>query len=169
MLVTLNPETGEATKVGGFCPFEKGCPNMSGLAFLPGPGDVDRDGDVDFDDFDIFVSCFTGPDPKDELPVGCLFLDTDDDGDIDCDDWEVFIDAWTEDEDPPSFAPCEPCAGDANEDGVVDPLDSGFVMARFGCDVGVGNPGCDSADQNNDGVVDPLDVGFVLARFGTCE
>ena len=61
------------------------------------------------------------------------------------------------------------CAGDANEDGMVDPLDSGFVMARFGCDVGVGNPGCDSADQNNDGVVDPLDVGFVLARFGTCD
>ncbi|MCH7700280.1 MAG: DUF4394 domain-containing protein [Planctomycetes bacterium] len=63
VLVTLNPETGEATKVGGFCPFKKGCPNMNGLAFLPGPGDVDRDGDVDQDDYDIFVSCFTGPDP----------------------------------------------------------------------------------------------------------
>ena len=52
---------------------------------------------------------------------------------------------------------------------MVDPLDGGFVMARFGCDVGGGNPGCDSADQNDDGVVDLLDVGFVLARFGPCE
>ena len=49
-----------------------------------------------------------------------------------------------------------------------DLLDSGFVLARLGCEVGVGNPNCDSADQNGDGLVDPLDVGFVLARFGPC-
>ncbi|MCH7702527.1 MAG: VCBS repeat-containing protein [Planctomycetes bacterium] len=60
------------------------------------------------------------------------------------------------------------CEGDANGDGVVDPLDSGFVLARFGCPVGTGDEGCDTADQNGDGVVDPLDVGFVLARFGEC-
>ena len=53
--------------------------------------------------------------------------------------------------------------------GVVDPLDSGFVLARFGCPVGTGDPSCDIADQNGDGSVDPLDVGFVLARFGDCE
>lgn len=62
----------------------------------------------------------------------------------------------------------EECEGDANGDGLVDPLDSGFVLARFGCEVGGGDPGCDTADQNGDGLVDPLDVGFVLARFGTC-
>ena len=62
-----------------------------------------------------------------------------------------------------------PCEGDANGDGVVDPLDSGFVLARFGCPVGTGDEGCDTADQNGDGVVDPLDVGFVLARFGPCQ
>ena len=62
----------------------------------------------------------------------------------------------------------EPCEGDANGDGVVDPLDSGFVLARFGCPVGTGDPNCDVADQNGDGVVDPLDSGFVLARFGDC-
>lgn len=62
-----------------------------------------------------------------------------------------------------------PCEGDANGDGLVDPLDSGFVLARFGCPVGTGDPLCDIADQNGDGVVDPLDVGFVLARFGPCE
>ena len=63
---------------------------------------------------------------------------------------------------------CDPCEGDANGDGLVDPLDSGFVLARFGCQVGVGDPDCDIADQNGDGLVDPLDVGFVLARFGPC-
>ena len=63
---------------------------------------------------------------------------------------------------------CEGCEGDANGDGTVDPLDSGFVLARFGCDVGVGDPDCDAADQNADGEVNPLDSGFVLARFGDC-
>ncbi len=58
------------------------------------------------------------------------------------------------------------CEGDANGDGLVDPLDSGFVLARFGCPVGTGDSGCDAADQNGDGLVDPLDSGFVLARFG---
>ena len=62
----------------------------------------------------------------------------------------------------------ELCEGDANGDGNVDPLDSGFVLARFGCPVGTGDPDCDVADQNGDGVVDPLDSGFVLARFGEC-
>ncbi|MCH7703122.1 MAG: FG-GAP repeat protein [Planctomycetes bacterium] len=61
-----------------------------------------------------------------------------------------------------------PCEGDANGDGVVDPLDAGFVLARFGCPVGTGDAGCDTADQNGDGSVDPLDVGFILARFGPC-
>ncbi|MCH7701101.1 MAG: choice-of-anchor B family protein [Planctomycetes bacterium] len=61
-----------------------------------------------------------------------------------------------------------PCQGDANGDGVVDPLDSGYVLARFGCPVGTGDSSCDDADQNGDGTVDPLDSGFVLARFGDC-
>lgn len=64
--------------------------------------------------------------------------------------------------------PALPCEGDANGDGVVDPLDSGYVLARFGCEVGPGNFDCNHADQNHDGVVDPLDVGFILARFGQC-
>ncbi|MCH7700754.1 MAG: VCBS repeat-containing protein [Planctomycetes bacterium] len=63
----------------------------------------------------------------------------------------------------------QPCEGDANGDGTVDPLDSGYVLARFGCPVGTGDPSCDAADQNGDGAVDPLDSGFVLARFGDCE
>lgn len=60
------------------------------------------------------------------------------------------------------------CEGDANGDGLVDPLDSGFVLARFRCDVGAGDPMCDTADMNGDGLVDPLDVGYILARFGPC-
>jgi len=60
------------------------------------------------------------------------------------------------------------CEGDANGDGAVDPLDAGFVPARYGCPVGTGDPNCDAADQNGDGAVDPLDSGFVLARFGEC-
>lgn len=63
----------------------------------------------------------------------------------------------------------EPCEGDANGDGTVDPLDSGFVLARFGCPVGTGDKSCDAADANGDGEVDPLDSGFVLARFGDCD
>ena len=64
---------------------------------------------------------------------------------------------------------CATCDGDANGDGTVDPLDVGFVLARFGCPVGTGDPTCDTADQNGDGIVDPLDSGFVLARFGPCD
>ena len=60
------------------------------------------------------------------------------------------------------------CEGDANGDGQVDPLDAGFVLARFGCPVGTGDPNCDIADMNGDGLIDPLDSGFVLARFGIC-
>ena len=61
-----------------------------------------------------------------------------------------------------------PCEGDVNGDGTVNPLDSGFVLARFGCPVNTGDPACDAADANLSGAVDPLDVGFVVARFGEC-
>lgn len=68
----------------------------------------------------------------------------------------------------PGLRPVPPCEGDANGDGAVDPLDSGYVLARFGCPVGTGDPFCDAADVNGDGDVDPLDSGYVLARFGPC-
>ena len=84
----------------------------------------------------------------------------------------MFLDPGVGGEDNPfiiNLVPAPECEGDANGDGTVDPLDSGFVLARFGCKVGAGDPDCDSADQNGDGSVDPLDNGFVLARFGTCD
>ena len=61
-----------------------------------------------------------------------------------------------------------PCEGDVNGDGSVDPLDSGFVLARFGCEYPDDGMNCLAADANGDGNVDPLDSGFVLARFGDC-
>lgn len=61
------------------------------------------------------------------------------------------------------------CDGDVNGDGTVDPMDSGFILARFGCDYPDDGINCLAADANGDGIVDPLDVGYVLARFGTCE
>ncbi|MCH7721380.1 MAG: hypothetical protein IH988_10415 [Planctomycetes bacterium] len=82
-----------------------------------------------------------------------------------------FLDPGVGAEDNPfiiNLVPAPECEGDANGDGLVDPLDSGFVLARFGCSVGTGDPSCDTADMNGDGLVDPLDVGFVLARFGEC-
>ncbi|MCH8852036.1 MAG: FG-GAP repeat protein, partial [Planctomycetes bacterium] len=89
-----------------------------------------------------------------DLAVGAI-LD-DDGGDARGAVWVLFLDGGI-------------CEGDANGDGLVDPLDSGYVLARFGCPVGTGDPSCDTADMNGDGLVDPLDVGFVLARFGPCE
>lgn len=60
------------------------------------------------------------------------------------------------------------CYADANGDGVVDPLDTGFVQTRFGCTYPDDGMGCLDADVNADGVVDPLDAGFVLSRLGPC-
>jgi hypothetical protein len=60
------------------------------------------------------------------------------------------------------------CSGDANGDGDIDPLDAGYIQARFNCGVFQGDPECDAADVNRDEVVDPLDTGYVLARFGPC-
>ncbi|MCH7700217.1 MAG: hypothetical protein IID37_00900 [Planctomycetes bacterium] len=62
---------------------------------------------------------------------------------------------------------CGTCAGDVNCDGMVDPLDSGAVLARFGLDP-CNEENC-KYDVNCDGAIDPLDSGFVLARFGLCD
>lgn len=64
---------------------------------------------------------------------------------------------------------CHRCEGDANLDGVVDPLDGGYIAARLGCAPGTGDMSCDAADVNGDGSIDPLDLGYVLARFSTCN
>lgn len=50
--------------------------------------DLDRDGDVDVDDFDLFRICVSGP----QIPMaaGCSDRDFDDDGDVDQDDFGRF-------------------------------------------------------------------------------
>ena len=102
--------------------------------------------------------------------------DVDGDGDTDVLSASQLDDkiAWYENDgaSPPSFtervistvADLATCvfSTDLDGDGTVDPLDSGYVLARFGCSVGTGDPSCDAADQNGDGAVDPLDSGFVL-------
>ena len=69
------------------------------------PGDMDGDGDVDNDDYALFVPCYTGPDGGPVGP-GCEPGDFDGDDDIDCFDWDAFVLAWTEPGDPPVFAQC---------------------------------------------------------------
>ncbi|MCH7701168.1 MAG: hypothetical protein IID37_05735 [Planctomycetes bacterium] len=59
------------------------------------------------------------------------------------------------------------CDGDANGDGMVDPLDTGAILARFGLDP-CAEANC-QYDVNCDGMLDPLDTGYVLARFGVCN
>ena len=50
--------------------------------------------------------------------------DFDEDCDVDLDDYNLFAD---------NFINGSSCLnGDANKDGAIDPLDSGFVLARFG-------------------------------------
>ena len=59
------------------------------------------------------------------------------------------------------------CDGDVNGDGVVDPLDTGAILARFGLDAT--DPDICQYDPNCDQMIDPLDTGYVLARFGVCN
>ncbi|MCH7700059.1 MAG: aryl-sulfate sulfotransferase [Planctomycetes bacterium] len=146
------------------------------LELYPPDGDFHDDGQVDADDFEHFVDCYTdscgdGPcEPPLYVNPWCTVADFNDDWDVDCADFFLFALAWSIPEEIPLFAECPlPCFGDANGDGTVDPLDVGLVLAHFGCDVGAGDPECDAADQNFDGSVNPLDSGFVMARFGACD
>jgi hypothetical protein len=57
-------------------------------------GDMDEDDDVDEDDYDRFVACFTGS-TGGPIGPGCAPGDADSDDDCDCRDWEAFIENWT--------------------------------------------------------------------------
>ena len=56
-----------------------------------------------------------------------------------------------------------PCTGDVTGDGVVNTLDLGAVLSRFGQAAPSGGVG----DINGDGVVNTLDLGAILSNFGT--
>jgi hypothetical protein len=57
------------------------------------------------------------------------------------------------------------CIGDANGDGVVDPLDVGLVKFWFG---DTDPASLCSYDINCDGAIDPADVGLVKFYYGVC-
>ena len=58
-----------------------------------GPGDTDLDGDIDLDDHDTLVGCFSGP--LTAYPPGCLLSDFDGDGDVDLGEFGTFIARFT--------------------------------------------------------------------------
>ena len=92
---------------------------------------------------------------------------------IDCDDGDQCTDNFCADgacqaEDNGDCCPSPAlCDGDVNGDELVDPLDTGAILARFGLDPC--NEETCQYDVNCDGVIDPLDIGYVLARFGLCD
>lgn len=82
-------------------------------------GDFDEDGDVDRDDYDQFVLCFTGPDGGPIAPE-CIPGDAEPDDDCDCDDWGVFTQNWTGPPvEPPGFSQCSQAIPTVSEGGVV--------------------------------------------------
>ena len=54
----------------------------------PGAGDLDADGDVDIDDFELWVQCLTGP--ATSMVGGCERADMDGDSDVDLEDFAFF-------------------------------------------------------------------------------
>ena len=68
----------------------------------PVPGDLDGDGDVDGDDWTLFMAAFGNSDGD---PGYDEDADMDGDGDVDCDDYRLFRQAWRPVR-PPTFAPC---------------------------------------------------------------
>ncbi len=59
---------------------------MPGMVF----GDGDLDGDIDLDDFDLFLSCFSGAGTPHSPEEACARFDSDADGDVDFQDFYRF-------------------------------------------------------------------------------
>jgi hypothetical protein len=82
-------------------------------------GDFDEDGDVDQDDYDQFVLCFTGPGGGPIAPE-CVPGDAEPDDDCDCDDWGVFAQNWTGPPvEAPAFSQCSQSIPSASGSGIV--------------------------------------------------
>ncbi|MFC1851184.1 DUF362 domain-containing protein [candidate division CSSED10-310 bacterium] len=69
-------------------------------------GDFQGDDLVDQDDYNLFSTCFTGPDGG-PVDYNCLAADFDCDYDVDCEDWEQFKNAWTGATAIPEFDLCD--------------------------------------------------------------
>lgn len=133
--------------------------------------DYDGDGDVDLDDYNMFVQCFggTGTPPTDP---DCGFFDLDTDGDVDCTDWELLTIVWTGPGDPPAYWRCNlhPAVADrgASRCLVVVPPESERPMALLV----VGDPytptvSCVSKYVQPDGSLGSAPVFQTSSQWGT--
>ncbi len=123
------------------------------------PGDLDRDADVDADDFDLFLAAFGhsvgGPEYNPEA-------DYDRDGTVTFVDYQTWLGYYR------NFigqagapAPLE-VLGDFQRDGHVDELDfEHFQGCLSGPGVSQVLPACQDADLDNDGDVDQSDFGIL--------
>jgi len=107
--------------------------------------DADQDGDVDLNDFAVFLSRYQ---PSNR--------DCDDDGTSDL--LEVLLGATDKNHDgiPDS---CTACAADLNASGGVDAADLGIALGAWGTA---------GADINGDGTTNAVDLGIVLGSWGPC-
>ncbi len=85
---TITSATARAELMGRIIPFLL---NSAG----PLPFDFDRDGDVDFQDFQVYVFCGQGPDNTYTSGHLCLEMDGDGDADVDLADFTLFQRAFT--------------------------------------------------------------------------
>src|SRR5690606_1474222 len=79
---------------------------LPAVAWAMAPADLDRDGDVDQDDFGHFQACITGADEPQTLP-DCVRARLDDDADVDADDFNLFA-ACVSGPTIPAVPPCTP-------------------------------------------------------------
>jgi hypothetical protein len=76
-------------------------PIRSATVRLPIPGDFDRDGDVDQEDFGHLQDCLSGPGIE-QIDEGCVDARLDEDTDVDRDDVEIFISCYAGPRLPPA-------------------------------------------------------------------
>ena len=90
-IMTCASRTGEFATVSGIgtynVAYDSGSVTLTVLSATQ-PGDLDADGDVDLDDYSIFVDCMNGPAVA--YPLGCDAADLELDGDVDLADFAVF-------------------------------------------------------------------------------
>jgi len=121
-------------------------------------GDLDEDGDVDADDFDIFLASFghSEGDPDYNPQADC-----DNDGSVTTTDYEIWLQHYRNyigDQEAP--APLE-VLDDFQQDGYVDHLDFAHLLACMtGTMVLQETPDCQDADLDNDDDVDLSDFGL---------
>ena len=111
--------------------------------------DVDQDGDVDLDDFDVFLMAY------DDIPADCNA-----NGSIDL--LDILL---GEPDDDNNGVPdvCQGCTGDLNGDNNVGVGDLLAIIEAWGfCS------NC-AADINDDGAVDVTDLLYIVGQWGPCS